>query len=656
MNTIQTSLPALEPTPVPREPFWKSLAANLDPYSRANQFILDGCVFALSVIFAYLIRFEGWPSGTTQRQLFFWVPILLTSQLLVHWLTGVYRSVWRFFSIADALQVAKSVGLVTGVLVLLRVFVPGGGETRELLRIPFSVISIEALLSLTGCVGVRVLRRTQYNRQREQEGTMKRLPKRVLLYGAGRAGILLRKELEIGNDYDIVGFIDDDPQKVGSEIYGTRVLGSGDEISEIVNRWHIEEIVISMATASRQTLLRVLSKCRRANVPSKVIPSLREMLEERTAIHHFRELRPEDLLGRERVEVPGFEQDAALAYRGRRVLVTGGGGSIGSELVRQLARLNPSRVAILDKDENSVYELEQELPSSSVSLVAEPTIADIRDLGRLRAVFSDFRPEIVFHAAAHKHVPLMEKHPCEAVLNNVVGTRNLLELCAEFRVERFVFISSDKAVNPANVMGATKRIGEMLVQSYAADRGVRSACVRFGNVLGSRGSVLPLFSRQIARGGPVTVTHPQMVRYFMTIQEAVQLILCAGSLGQHGEIFVLDMGEPRNILELAREMILLSGLEPERDIQTAITGLRPGEKLYEELVSESETLQRTRFEKLSVITKSDLRVVPPQLSRLVDAARHNDSAMLYESLRSMGLPLVQEAAKARALAAASSTN
>jgi FlaA1/EpsC-like NDP-sugar epimerase len=361
----------------------------------------------------------------------------------------------------------------------------------------------------------------------------------------------------------------------------------------------------------------------------------------------------EEILGRESVEMPEFQEVAGATYQNKRILVTGAGGSIGSELVRQLLRLAPSRVAILDKDENSIYELEQELRMGQAPSVVEPQIVDVRDAGRLRTIFSEFRPQLVFHAAAHKHVPLMEAHSCEAVLNNVLGTKNMLEMAEEFGVERFVFISSDKAVNPVNVMGATKRIGEMLVQASAGSRRTRFACVRFGNVLGSRGSVIPLFQKQIAAGGPVTVTHPEVVRYFMTIREAVQLILCAGTLAMGGEIFVLDMGKPLNILELAREMILLSGMEPDVDVEIKIVGLRPGEKLSEELAASSEQLVRTRFDKLSVIEPRpcDERALAEDTRRLVQSAKNNDSAQLYDILRAMDLGFSSQVLKTRAAAA-----
>jgi len=369
---------------------------------------------------------------------------------------------------------------------------------------------------------------------------------------------------------------------------------------------------------------------------------------------HLQEAPSIEVPARENLEVAHLREAASSVYRGKRILVTGAGGSIGSELVRQLMPLGPSRIAYLDKDENSIYELEQALAQLKSPVVTDPQIADVRDAGRLRAVFSEFRPQVIFHAAAHKHVPLMEKHPCEAILNNVGGTRNVLEAAAEFGAERFVFISSDKAVNPASILGATKRIGELLVQAAANRRALRSACVRFGNVLDSRGSVLPLFRKQIARGGPVTVTHPDAERYFLTIEEAVELILCAGSLAQSGEIFVLDMGRPRNILTLAREMILLAGLQPGKDIKTKFTGLRPGEKLFEELAGSSEKLRQTLFEKLSVIEPQpfDRAALIENLVRLVEAAAENDRDQIYELLGGMGLGFSPRAANVRASAVA----
>lgn len=626
-------------------------------YSRRNQLLLEAVFFSLSFALAYLLRFEGHMEQAVFRQFLLWLPLLVLARIAAHFALGIYRRVWRLVSLSDAVAITKSIAVVSAVLIVLRYTLAGGDSLAEWLRIPVSIVVLEGLMSLTFSLGIRALRRLQYSHERKVKPPFP-ISKRVLLYGAGRAGIMLRKEMENSSSYEVIGFIDDDPLKVGTIINNTRVLGSGKDLEQLASAYQIDEIIISMATASHSTLAKALAKCRHARLTAKIIPSLQEILSGQVQISQLRDPQVEQVLGRESVEVRDFEFVAEPTYRFKRILVTGAGGSIGTELVRQIARLNPSRVAILDKDENSIYELEQELKRCKVNFSVEPQIADVRDLSRLRSLWADFRPQIVFHAAAHKHVPLMELHPCEAILNNVGGTRNVLDMCREYRAERFVFISSDKAVNPANVMGATKRIGEILVQAHQESSGPRVACVRFGNVLGSRGSVVPLFKKQIAEGGPVTVTHPDMERYFMTIREAVQLILCAGTLAKRGEIFVLDMGNPRNILDLAREMILLSGFEPEKDIVTTITGLRPGEKMTEALVSPSERLIQSPLEKLSVIEPQSFNhsAFLSDVNKLLQLARDNDRMAVVDLLRVMGLGYQAAPAKAKAFAAAAAAS
>jgi len=622
-------------------------------YSRWSQRVLDAAVFGSALFAAFLLRLEGLPEGQDLRQLLLWLPALVAARMLVFRACGVYRLVWRFFSMTDAIRMARSLAILTAVLVAVRFLAYGPGMGRALLRLPLGIIAMEGLLSATGSLGLRVSRRLQFAYQRRTASHESNPVRRVLLYGAGRAGQLLVRELEMNCGYEIMGFVDDDSKKVGTVIAGLPVWGNGESLEQLARNWDVDEVIISMATASRQTLARVVAKCRQAAVASKIIPSVREILSGSASIGQLRETRVEDVLGRESVEVPGFIDLVGPVYAGKRILVTGAGGSIGSELVRQLVRLDPAHITLLDKEENSVYELQQELVLRRMENTTEAQIADVRNHGRLRVIWEETRPHIVFHAAAHKHVPLMEKEPCEAILNNVVGTRNVLKVAKEFGTERFVFISTDKAVNPANVMGATKRIGELLVQLAVNGFGPRSACVRFGNVLGSRGSVIPLFQKQIAAGGPVTVTHPDMERYFMTIPEAVQLILCAGTLADHGEIFVLEMGTPRKILELAREMIVLSGLEPEKDIHTKITGLRPGEKLYEELAHLTEKLSRTRFEKLYCIDPQELRNADflTEVERLVQMAESNDRQEVRAILSRMDLGFSSRPAGAMAAGA-----
>lgn len=619
--------------------FRLTMKLNFDLYSRTSQLIVDGSLFAASLAAAYLIRFEGMPPNwATTNQLLLWLPCLVGARLVVNWTLGIYRLIWRYIALNDAIAIARSLGVVTVALLALRFLYPASFKFGPRLHIPLGIIALEYLMSLMASLAVRVLRRVLHERSGALPLEFVDGPKRALLYGAGQAGVLLVKNAQNRADVSIVGFIDDDPRKFGSALAGIKVLGNGDSLETVVRDNAVDQIVISIASPSKQFLGEVLAKCRALNVAVKIIPSLQDLFLRCTNISQFREVRIEDLLGRDGVDVTEHGAMIQQIYRRKRILVTGAGGSIGSELVRQLLLFEPQSIAVLDKDENSVFELEQELLSRFPTASVELYIADIRDCARLNGVFEEFKPEIVFHAAAHKHVPLMEKNPCEAILNNVAGVRSVLESSTRCGTERFVFISSDKAVNPTNVMGATKRIGELMVRSYAKDRGLPAACVRFGNVLGSRGSVIPLFQKQISQGGPVTVTHSEMVRFFMTIPEAVRLVLCAGSLGRQGETFVLDMGAPRKILDLAHEMVALAGFRPGKDIEIRITGTRPGEKLYEELSAATETLCKTRVEKLLMITpENDGHLSPENLNNLCRAGQANDRLGVYRSLLSLNI-------------------
>ncbi len=610
----------------------------LGPQGQAEQLIMDGVLFAASLTLAFLIRYGPFTSQHAIEFLF-WLPILVTSRLLVNRTSGVYRFIWRFVCLSDAVVIAKSLLLVSSALLGLRLFYPSVAPFSGWFRLPIGIIALEFFQSLVFVLGARSVFRSRYERSRRSHFGSQEAPKRVLLYGAGRAGVLLAKELLYQPEVDIVGFIDDASEKQGTFVSGLPVLGNGQMIEKVVQRRRIDEVIISVAAASPASLAKIVARCRRVPVTAKIIPGIHEILSKEASISHIRDIRIEDLLGRGTVSVEGFDDRVRQAYRGKRILVTGAGGSIGSELTRQLLLLEPHKISILDKDENTIYDLEQELKFRNPQVPIEPLIADIKLRERLFAVFAESKPEVVLHAAAHKHVPLMEKHPCEAILNNILGTRNVLDACGFFGVRRFVFISSDKAVNPTNVMGATKRVGEKLVSTFARTGRINAACVRFGNVMGSRGSVIPLFQNQILKGGPVTVTHPNIVRFFMTIPEAVQLVLCAGSLAGRGDVFVLDMGSPRRILDLAYQMIVLCGLEPEKDIEIAITGLRPGEKMNEELVASGESLLNTRFEKINAIhhPSFDLQIFRDQITRIIKAAQRNDKSAVYDTLAAMEL-------------------
>lgn len=445
---------------------------------------------------------------------------------------------------------------------------------------------------------------------------------RVLIAGAGVAGFMVAREIQEHHalGLSLEGFVDDDPDKQGKSILNKPILGTIKEIPAVAEKLSIDRVLICIPSAPGKVIRRIVQECEEAEVEFKIVPGIFEILDDRVKVSRMREVRVEDLLRRKAVvsDLKAIKDHIVE----KDVLVTGAAGSIGSELCRQISDLKPSTLIALDNEETNLFELELELcqrwPDSKLEIV----LCDIREIERIERVFEDFKPNVVFHAAAYKHVPMMERFPDEAVFTNVLGTRNVAEVSKKSGVERFVFISTDKAVNPTSVMGASKRIAEMVVGSLSEESGTRFIVVRFGNVLGSRGSVVPIFKRQISRGGPITITHPEMIRYFMTVPEAVQLVIQAGSMGNGGEIFVLDMGEPVRIVDLAKDLIKLSGLEPEIDIDIEFVGIRPGEKLYEELFTENESLDATKNERifLTMAEEVDKTLFEKQLSNLLRLA------------------------------------
>jgi FlaA1/EpsC-like NDP-sugar epimerase len=463
------------------------------------------------------------------------------------------------------------------------------------------------------------------------------------MVGAGDAGIMAVREISRRRDLglQVCGFLDDEPSKLKTVIQGVPVLGDTASLPTIVRTHRIDQVTITMANARRKTIRRILDLCEEAQVPVKIIPGLFEILGNHVTVSNVRPVEIEDLLGRDAVAVEAWLEASQSSYHGKRVLVTGAGGSIGRELCRQLATLEPASIILLDKDENSVFEAERELQAAAANIKIEiiPVICDLRMAPRIRQVFNRHSPQVVFHAAAHKHVPLLESNASEAVLNNIVGTARLIECAADFQVERCVMVSTDKAVNPTNIMGATKRVAELMFQSQAVNLqpGRFNSCVRFGNVLGSRGSVVPIFREQIKNGGPITITHRDVERYFMTIPEAAQLIIQAGALGQRGEIFLLDMGEPVKVVDLAKDMIRLSGLTLGDDIDIEFTGLRPGEKLKEELLIAEEGAQTTRYEKIFVAPplQYDFVGLDHWIQSLTAAAEAGDDQTIYEIFAKM---------------------
>jgi FlaA1/EpsC-like NDP-sugar epimerase len=504
----------------------------------------------------------------------------------------LYHSLWSYASIDELLLILSS-GVSTGILFF---GVMNLIDIEVAYSVYFLIIVYNTIFLGVSRLGYRMLRNVSLTTPLKLDHDIKR----ALIIGAGFTGVMVIKELKRHPEMGIqpVALLDDDKNKQGSQIMGVKVYGGHNRVQDIATKLDIDEIIVAIPNAPRRVQSAILNECKKTRCKLKILPSISSLINENVTIKHIREVQIEDLLGREPVTL---NTDEICDYiTNKVVLVTGGGGSIGSELCRQIAKYHPKQLLVLDIYENSAYELQQELKRHYPQLNLKVLIASVRDAARLESIFSTYKPSVVFHAAAHKHVPLMEENPQEAIKNNVFGTLNVAECADKYGARRFVMISTDKAVNPTNIMGATKRICEMIIQGMDKKSKTEYVAVRFGNVLGSNGSVIPLFKKQIAEGGPVTVTHPDINRFFMTIPEAVQLVLQAGSMAKGGEIFVLDMGQPVKIADLAMDLIRLSGLEPDIDIEIKYTGLRPGEKLYEELLMAEEGLTATKHEKIFV--------------------------------------------------------
>lgn len=515
---------------------------------------------------------------------------------------------------------------------------------------PRSIILMAWLMNIGALGGMRLALRMRrdFHLARQRLGAHSQP---ILIIGAGDAGAILAREYVKHPEINctVVGFLDDDVSKQRLHVAGKPVLGTRNDLERVVNEYGVSQLVIAMPSVKGQVIRDTVDQGRKLGLKIKTVPGIYELVNGTVSVNQVRDVQIEDLLGRDEVRM---DLEAIAAYlTGEVVLVTGAGGSIGSELCRQVCRFSPKQLLLLGHGENSIYEIDVELRRKYPELDVKPIIADIQDEARIRQVLQQYRPGVVFHAAAHKHVPLMEYNPSEAIKNNIFGTLNVARAADEFGVKRFVLISSDKAVNPTSVMGATKRAAEYIVQSFASHSETIFVAVRFGNVLGSRGSVIPLFKRQIASGGPVTVTDPRMMRYFMTIPEAVQLVIQAASMGNGGEVFVLDMGEPVRILDLARDLIRLSGFEPDVDIPIVYTGIRPGEKLYEELLTAEEGTQATLHERIfvsksSVISQQALRVFLRNMSALAHSSSVTSDQVRLEVQSLLGHRAREDAASA----------
>ncbi|MBM3267046.1 MAG: polysaccharide biosynthesis protein [Candidatus Sericytochromatia bacterium] len=591
---------------------------------KAAPIAVDALLVAVAYSLAFVLRFDSVRNIPEQHLSQFWLFLAIVPfiRLACNAAWGLYRHVWRYVGTRDALAVAGATFTGSAIFALLVVMTGQQGFPR-------SVVGIEFLLSLVMLLGARLGWRSWAERgPRSAAGAT-----RTLVVGAGDAGELLVRDLVRRPERNMlpIGFIDDDPRKQGARIHGVEVVGTRADLPRIVQERKVDLVVLALPGASlkdRRTLAK-LAAATPAQV--KTVPSMHDIIDGKVSVSEMRDVAIEDLLGREQV----VTDTALLGYLcGRRVLVSGAGGSIGAELCRQIANLQPAQLLLLGHGENSIYLIAQELTEKFGALDVRSLIADTRDDKRIGRIFEEFRPEVVFHAAAHKHVPLMEDNAAEAVTNNVLGTRVMAEAAAAAGCERFVMVSTDKAVNPTSIMGRSKRLAELLIQDLASRSESLFVAVRFGNVLGSRGSVVPLFRQQIAAGGPVTVTHPDMRRYFMTIPEAVTLLLQAAAVGRQGEVLMLEMGEPVRIVDLARNLIKLSGFRPE-DVEIVYTGARPGEKLFEELLVTDEAARPTDHPQVFAARRAgppDPRWWPPLLARLLAAAATQDDAAVRDLL------------------------
>jgi len=607
-------------------------------------FVLDAVLTAFSWYFAHLLRFNFSIPQETIYIIRHIVPLIIVIKLFSFYFFDLYQGMWRYTSLSDLVSIFKACCTSTLIIILMTLFVQGmSGSSR-------SVIIIDLGLTLFLIAGTRLIIRVYFwlgagdeNARVAGTGLLAsmvrhhREGKRLLIIGAGDCGEKICREIhdnpKLG--YRVMGFIDDDPLKINRRIHGIPILGNSEEVARYTKQLNVKEILIAMPSLSSRDMRNIVSRCEGCGVPFKTVPGMGELINGTVTVKAIRDVSYKDLLGREQVKLD--EEKIGAYLNGKRVLITGAGGSIGSELCRQVCRYSPESLVLYERAESPLYEIDMELKENFSYIRIIPRLADVCDLIQLEKVFEEDMPHVVFHAAAYKHVPMLEHNPWEAISNNVIGTRNVVDVAKEFKVDRFVFVSTDKAVRPTNVMGASKRLAEMLVQAQngCGLSDTKFMMVRFGNVVGSVGSVVPLFKRQIERGGPVTVTHPEMTRYFMTIPEACQLILQTGSMGAGGEIYILDMGMPIKILDMAEDLIRLSGFKPHEDIPIKYVGLRPGEKLKEELITEGEGIVETSHEKIMVLKGQvcDVGILNGKLEKLMDLVISQDGEGIKRAVK-----------------------
>ena len=625
----------------------RALVHMLQQFKNRNFYIIlagDLVLFTASLLLAYGLRFSLEVPAREWERIATLLPFLLATKTAVFFLMGVYRGMWRYTSVPDALRLAKASLLATlTIMTALTIVHQFRGYSR-------SIFVADCIFTLFFCGGFRLaIRVLGTNKQtmlkfwgREGDDSLPIRHIRLLIIGAGDAAASIIREIQgnPGSHYDVVACVDDDARKHGQMLLDVPVRGPIERLLYHVNRFQADEILIAMPSVTGGLMRRIVDVCKASGLPFKTLPSLGALVDGKVTVNDVREVKYEDILGRPPVQLDYAGIGSCLA--GKTVAVTGAGGSIGSELCRQILRFKPASLVLIEANEFNLYQIEKDLVVEGRFQALKTVLGRVQDRALMANVFDRFRPHVVFHAAACKHVPMVELNPWEGVTNNVLGSLVAMDVAEEFGVERFVLVSTDKAVRPTNVMGASKRVAEIALQARRPGK-TRFMAVRFGNVLGSSGSVIPLFRQQIQAGGPVTVTHPEVTRYFMMIPEACQLILQAGAMGAGGEIFILEMGTPVKIADMARDMIRLSGKVPDQDIQIVYTGMRPGEKLYEELITHGEGIVATAHDKIMVLRRAGQdreaaeldRRIREQVERLVAAAATFDPARIKAELQNI---------------------
>jgi len=601
----------------------------------------DSFLIVGAFLLAYLLRFEGKIPAYEWEHLYSAVPYILLLKLISFWFFGLYKGMYRYTSLVDLFNVMKATLTSSAIIVLGILFL------YRFEGFPRAAFIIDWVLTFVFIGGLRVGIRLFLSEQEKgfsplqqmfqlRSGwTFRKPEKGLVIIGAGDAGEKMLREImdNARLHYEVLGFLDDDATKHGMKIHGVPVLGPIHKIHQLASQGGIDEILIALPSASAKQMKRIIETCEETGLKIRTTPGIGELINGKISFKTIREVSFEDLLGRDPVNLD--VKTIGDYLKDKVLLVSGAGGSIGSELCRQITQFSPKNLILLDKTENSLFHLEMEFRQIFPQTFITPVLGDVQNRGFLDRLFAAHRPQVVIHSAAYKHVPIVELNPWEGVFNNIIGTRNIVEASHQYEAEQFIMISTDKAVRPSNVMGATKRIAEMITSSYSSANSTRFVSVRFGNVIGSEGSVVHLFKKQIERFGPVTVTHPEITRYFMTIPEACKLILQAGALGEGGEIFILDMGTPIKITKMARVLIRLSGFKPDVDIEIKFIGLRPGEKLYEELITEGEGIARTDYEKIFVLKGNgyDLNWLNPRIEELTKLAHEQNASGIKAKLK-----------------------